>query len=1375
MSHHSSDVERDPIDRLAESFLARFRAGERPSVEEYAAKYPELAHEIRSLLPALVQLEENLAPESTAARPCVDSAGSETVSGRTPRHLGDYVILREVGRGGMGVVYEAEQVSLGRHVALKVLTQQLGQDTRTKLRFEREAKAAAKLHHTNIVPVFGVGEQDGMPYYVMQFIQGLGLDEVLEELKKLHLDQGHSGPAGGESPGSRTVVSAAQVARSLLSGQFHSQRGESCAETMTATSNARCQEDQGAVPTLAPAPSDSFRLSSTPVILPGQSGAGGRSRRGTPTYWQSVATIGMQVANALEYAHRRGIRHRDIKPSNLLLDTQGTVWVTDFGLAKADDQQNLTHTGDILGTLRYMPPEAFEGKTDSRSDVYSLGLTLYEMLAFRPAFDEKDRRRLIRQVTYDEPDRLGKLNRRIPRDLETIVHKSIEKDAKARYTSAGEFSEDLQRFIEDEPIKARRVSRTERLRRWCRRNPVIAALAAAVFLLLACVAVVASIGYAQTRLALNREANEHAESVRQGTEAARQRARAESNLYHSLVREAQAIRRLRDTGYRREVWDRLKQALALDTPDKDPAELRREAVACLGDFVGLEPTTWTDFAGKVEAVEIRPGARQLAVGLEDGTLLLRDLATGGEAARLREHSASVVSVTFDAKGRRMATGDLAGVVKVWQPRSGGGWLCTRTMAIDRPDPLPLESYKAPLLLALSPDGQSLFTWSSSHPVITQWDLTSGTRTYVFEAPASGKLSGPALSPDGKLMAAPYNRDRFLVWEVASRKLKHNIASDVGHIEDLAFSNDGHYLGYAGGQGGAVLVGPEFQRLSFAHFGNSASVRFSPDEELVAFSDVHRGVIRLWEVATNREIAVLKVPSMLVHSARFSEDGKTLLAWSYIPDAVQIWDLSAAREKLNVGGHKGGVPTVEFSPDGKLLASTSNDRTLRIWDPLSGRKVHEISGFAEMLEPLAFSPDGSILATGDYAGGIRFWQTTSWRELPAPKHPLGPQIWSVAFSPDGRHFAACGQKGIVLWRIVAGSGDGRLDSRLSFQQVARPSDQTVTSLSFSSDSRLLGWTPFDGVRLHLWDVSQSRPYPFLRLYINTFTKNMAFFRDGKHLAFVGGDGVPQVWNVRKRRQVYASGPDDFREARQYGLVGVVALSADDAWLAVRGARGSVTIWDMRRRELLLALPEEHGNNWSLAWSPDRTLLAAGFSDGSLVLWNIPRVRAKLAEIGLDWRDSPAPAPPAEPVEIGSETLPSDTTCLFELRVFSTTRATLAIDGNVCRVDVGAVDGTGWHAQISQPFEDAEEGARYMVRFRARADAPRRMFLSGGFVDRDVWHNFGLSQQVSLTGEWQDYQHEFQAKNLGTNNEFHFDLGDQTGTVWIAEFSVSSSVR
>ena len=262
---------------------------------------------------------------------------------------------------------------------------------------------------------------------------------------------------------------------------------------------------------MSPALSDSFTLSSSSVVLPGVTRDGNKARHKNQTYWQSVASIGVQVADALEYAHRQGIYHRDIKPSNLLLDTQGTVWVTDFGLAKADDQQNLTHTGDILGTLRYMPPEAFEGKTDARSDVYSLGLTLYEMVSFRRAFDERDRHRLIKQVTKAEPVRLAKLNRQVPRDIETIVHKAIEKDPIQRYSSAAEFAEDLQRFIEDEPIRARRATTAERMWRWCRRNPAVASL-------LAMVVVVAAIGFlavlGQWRVALTSEHEARANAKR---------------------------------------------------------------------------------------------------------------------------------------------------------------------------------------------------------------------------------------------------------------------------------------------------------------------------------------------------------------------------------------------------------------------------------------------------------------------------------------------------------------------------------------------------------------------------------------------------------------------------------------------------------------------------------------------------------------------------------------------------------------------------------------------------------------------------------------------------------------------------------------------
>ncbi|HKB40235.1 MAG TPA: serine/threonine-protein kinase, partial [Gemmataceae bacterium] len=359
------------LNQLADEFAERYRRGERPTLDEYVNRYPALADDIRELFPAMAEMEQAKEDREEAAKP--ESAGPLPPLER----LGDFRIIREIGHGGMGVVYEAEQISLGRHVALKVLPRQVLSDARTKQRFEREAKAAAKLHHTNIVPVFGIGEHDGLPYYAMQFIPGLGLDEVLKELRRLQPGAPESDSAlmltGGEQCVSANDVSAA-LAQSIMTGQFAPAAGKVSAVSMDATVDlAHASPPSSAVgerrqsETQTPVMgrlSDTLSLSSSSVVLPGR-----RTGKKRFSYWQSVAQVGVQVADALEYAHRQGVQHRDIKPSNLLLDTTGTVWVTDFGLAKADDQQNLTHSGDFLGTLRYMPPEAFDGNTDARADV----------------------------------------------------------------------------------------------------------------------------------------------------------------------------------------------------------------------------------------------------------------------------------------------------------------------------------------------------------------------------------------------------------------------------------------------------------------------------------------------------------------------------------------------------------------------------------------------------------------------------------------------------------------------------------------------------------------------------------------------------------------------------------------------------------------------------------------------------------------------------------------------------------------------------------------------------------------------------------------------------------------------------------------------
>ena len=534
----NSDSEQyDLLDRLAEEFAERFRRGERPALEEYTDRYPELAGEIRELFPAMVKVEEVddklIDPESDARTPGPI---------KSLRQIGDYRILGQIGRGGMGVVYEAEQISLGRRVALKVLPQHVAADQTTLERFRREARAAARLHHTNIVPVYEVGQDGDIRFYAMQFIQGQSLDGVIAELRHLRI-QSHSRETGEAKAkdGGETRSLSRSVAHSILAGEFlpGAGSGTSSAIDLARTSAEPASADIGlsksfavrateAGPTSAFVPEES--ATQTPLswaVLPGgtQLSVAESSHR---VFHRSVAHIGRQAASALVHAHARGVVHRDIKPSNLLLDTDGVVWVTDFGLAKAEDD-GLTQTGDVLGTIRYMAPERFSGQADPRSDVYALGLTLYELLVLRPAFDSPNRLALIDLVKNVDPPRPRAIDPRIPLDLETIVLKAVEKDPKARYASAEAMSEDLRRFLADEPIRARQVGTAERYWRWARRNPAIAWLGGVVTALLIAVTAgsLLAAGYFNRAARSERTARNEADLLRQAESAQRERAELE--------------------------------------------------------------------------------------------------------------------------------------------------------------------------------------------------------------------------------------------------------------------------------------------------------------------------------------------------------------------------------------------------------------------------------------------------------------------------------------------------------------------------------------------------------------------------------------------------------------------------------------------------------------------------------------------------------------------------------------------------------------------------------------------------------------------------------------------------------------------------------
>jgi serine/threonine protein kinase len=463
-----SGSEREPIEELVESFLARFRAGQRPSLTEFTAAHPELADQIRGLFPALLELEQAGSAIGPAMRP--DAPGA-TARRTTLESLGDYRIIREVGWGGMGVVYEAIQESLGRHVALKVVSPWARADARQIERFRREARAAARLHHTNIVPVFGVGEEGGHRYYAMQFIHGQGLDAILHELRLLRSTP--EAATSNPTDFARPATLAASVARSLLTGRFTAVTQEAPKAARTGDQSESGYEVN--ITPMAPAPAGD-ESSSEASQWAGQAGS---------SYARTVARVGLQATEALAHAHAQGVLHRDIKPSNLLLDVEGNVWVTDFGLAKSDDAEALTEPGDIVGTLRYMAPERFRGDSSESSDIYGLGVTVYELLTLRPAFDDGDRARLVDHILHTAPPSPRSVDPKIPRDLETIVLKAIAKHPADRYPSANALAQDLRCFLEDRTILARRASASERVWRWCRRNPLVAGLSAAVFLVMA--------------------------------------------------------------------------------------------------------------------------------------------------------------------------------------------------------------------------------------------------------------------------------------------------------------------------------------------------------------------------------------------------------------------------------------------------------------------------------------------------------------------------------------------------------------------------------------------------------------------------------------------------------------------------------------------------------------------------------------------------------------------------------------------------------------------------------------------------------------------------------------------------------------------------
>jgi eukaryotic-like serine/threonine-protein kinase len=1137
------------LDQLAEEFAERFRRGERPAIEEFTDRYPVLAEEIRELFPAMVKVEQvdevQIDREYEAKSP----------GPRGPlQQIGDYRILGVIGRGGMGVVYEAEQISLGWRVALKVLPRHVAADRMTLERFRREARAAARLHHTNIVPVFEVGQDGDIRFYAMQFIQGQSLDSVIAELRHLRIEsQSKSHGEDLVKGGAESRTPAPSVAHSILrggflpegdvrttSGNLHARtEAEPASAALALARAAAVGEEATEAGPLSAFASDS---SSTPTplssaVLPGgtQLSVAELSHR---VFHRSVAHIGRQAALALVHAHAHGVIHRDIKPSNLLLDTDGVVWVTDFGLAKAEDD-GLTQTGDVLGTIRYMAPERFSGQADPRSDVYALGLTLYELLVLRPAFDSPNRLALIEQVRSVEPPRPRSIDPRIPLDLETIVLKAVEKDPKARYASAEAMSEDLRRFLADEPIRARQVSAPERYWRWARRNPVIAVLGGVVTALLVAVTVGSVFAAAYFKESARRETNlaareqlanqqsqrDRKEAIEQRDHSRRQSADLALDKGIALAREGRADRGL--------FWmlDALKAA-----PD-DADGFRKMARLNLGAWLGQVHKTLgiIETGSQCSAIAFSPDGRSFATGY-----------TPVDRSR-----AEPIDLWHTASGRKLPA--WKGAFSPFALRGDGKVLVAaaakqHVLAIDlvtervlwTPQQLPGEFWEK---IEFSPDARTiLVTCSEGAQRVSLWRLDASTGRQLGEPIQSRGWA--AFAPDGRTVAIRRVENAKAYIDVLDLpSLERSASWQAAEIDlyQLLFSSDARSLFVSEPRGGMLAdksyvgqvwdagtgrpITPPMAMTTIANFPPSADLLVTLTQNQCVVRDARSGRVRGSGSPAGREGRLASHP-----------DGRTMLVAGGDGE-LRLWQISSDAEPVSGGVNdtQASMTAIESNrplrdlrlfrtglwADRRIAISPAmgagGRALMRLTDPATGRPTGRPASHYPgwKIRAVELSSDGRCFATGSHAfypvGELRIWDSSTGR-LRFPPMPHTNYVKALAFEPGGKVLASGDFNGLVrLWDTSTGREIGRpLPQGDIVMRLAYSPDATILAAGLANDHS-------GKAGIKLWDTRTGQPICELLPSARRISR-IEFRRDGRALLADDEGPATRLWDVTGRQAI-----------------------------------------------------------------------------------------------------------------------------------------------------------------------------------------------------------------------------------------------------------------